>query len=347
MRGDWRISARGAALLSGLLLFVGCTLSSNPTASVTPTPTPSPSPPPSPTAASTPASITGIPLPTGEVGISYTASLTANGGPTPYVWSVDSGSLPDGLSLTKDGSISGVPTTPGTFKLTVKATDATNQYTTQGATIKIAAALTATLIPACARACQVEQGCVNVCGIFGSQGGGVGPFSYKLLSGLIPTGNHLSGNGLNIVGTFTSINSYWQFTVQVTDSAGATAIITPTFNVYRHLSFAGGTISCSFLGCSQSFPYQLGNPNGAVTLTVKSWTYPSSCFNGACGGLPAPTVTASNGQVTVTVASPGCANWCNGYSGAVLTVVLTDQSPCGAGNCNTGPIKIIVNVAGG
>jgi len=166
---------------------------------VPPSPSTSPTPPPSPTQASTPASITGIPMPGGEVGIAYASTLGASGGASPYTWSLDSGALPGGLTLGSDGGVSGVPTAAGTFNFTVKASDATNQYTTQGATIKIAAHLTAALIPACAQACYVEQGCVNVCGAFGSQSGGVGPFNYSA-SGNIPGGMKLSG--LSLAGSF-------------------------------------------------------------------------------------------------------------------------------------------------
>lgn len=349
-------------MLSGLLLFAGCTLSSNPTASVTPTPTPSPSPtpPPSPTQASTPASITGIPMPVGEVGISYTASLGASGGATPYTWSIDSGALPNGLSLTKDGSVSGVPTAPGTYALTVKATDATNQYTTQGATIKIAAALSATLIPACATACQVEQGCVNVCGIFGTQGGGVGPFTYAKLSGLIPSGNKLSGNGLNIVGTFTGVNSYWQFTVQVTDSLGATVTISPTFNVYRHITITQTSWLCgnSPSSCQLSIPYVGGTPGGKPTMKVIGVTgfrgnggavTETQAVTGGCVSVatskPPPWMTASASGGVLTFSMPPQPNApCNHYSGR-LTVVLVDQSPCGSpANCTSNAAVIDIEV---
>ena len=56
--------------------------------------------------------ITTTSLPTGNVGTSYTATLTATGGTTPYTWSISQGSLPPGLSLAgSTGIISGTPTT--------------------------------------------------------------------------------------------------------------------------------------------------------------------------------------------------------------------------------------------
>jgi M6 family metalloprotease-like protein len=50
-------------------------------------------------------------LPQGRVGTPYDFTLTGYSGTTSYVWSVKSGSLPDGLTLDEDsGEISGVPT---------------------------------------------------------------------------------------------------------------------------------------------------------------------------------------------------------------------------------------------
>ncbi|PSH04763.1 MAG: hypothetical protein CXZ00_05165 [Acidobacteria bacterium] len=64
-------------------------------------------------------------LPNGIQNWSYTATLQITGGTAPYSWSVSSGSLPAGLTLTgATGTISGTPTTSGTSAFTVVATDA-------------------------------------------------------------------------------------------------------------------------------------------------------------------------------------------------------------------------------
>ena len=63
-------------------------------------------------------------LPTGTVGQAYSAQLNATGGTAPYTWTITSGSLPAGLTLSSSGAISGTPTTVGTGSLTVRVTDA-------------------------------------------------------------------------------------------------------------------------------------------------------------------------------------------------------------------------------
>src|SRR5581483_11099867 len=71
-----------------------------------------------------PVSITTTSLPDGQVGVAYHAVLAATGGVPPYSWSV-SGSLPGGLTLAADGTISGRPTgnPPGTATFTVEVQD--------------------------------------------------------------------------------------------------------------------------------------------------------------------------------------------------------------------------------
>lgn len=64
--------------------------------------------------------ITTSTLPDGMVNTSYNQALTATGD-TPITWSIESGSLPNGLTLSPGGVISGTPTAAGTFSFVVKA----------------------------------------------------------------------------------------------------------------------------------------------------------------------------------------------------------------------------------
>jgi Putative Ig domain len=78
----------------------------------------------SPSPGVTPPSITTTSLPTAVVGGSYSATLTIADGEAPFTWSVTGGSLPTGLSLDSDGTISGSPTVAGRSTFTVGATGA-------------------------------------------------------------------------------------------------------------------------------------------------------------------------------------------------------------------------------
>src|SRR5579859_3807397 len=59
------------------------------------------------------------PLPNGTVGMAYSLTFAANGGMTPYAWSVASGTLPGGLTLGSGGSLTGTPTAAGQFVFTI------------------------------------------------------------------------------------------------------------------------------------------------------------------------------------------------------------------------------------
>ena len=69
--------------------------------------------------------ITTVALSNGTVGEFYCCgNLFASGGVQPYTWSVVAGALPPGLELPRrENTISGTPTTAGTFTFTVRVTD--------------------------------------------------------------------------------------------------------------------------------------------------------------------------------------------------------------------------------
>jgi hypothetical protein len=71
---------------------------------------------------------TESPLPDGEVGVAYSQQLQAQGGVPcvggpPYNWTFESGFLDPGLTVNANGTITGTPTTPGTYNFLVRVTD--------------------------------------------------------------------------------------------------------------------------------------------------------------------------------------------------------------------------------
>jgi hypothetical protein len=92
-------------------------------------------------AAAAPLTVSTTSLPGGTAGTAYSQALAATGGTTPYTWSLASGSLPAGLTLSSGGTVSGTPKTAGTSTFTVKVSDAENpaKTATQQLSITIAA----------------------------------------------------------------------------------------------------------------------------------------------------------------------------------------------------------------
>ena len=61
-------------------------------------------------------------LPPGTVGIAYSHAFEATGGTAPYVWTLVDGVLPDGLSFSSDGVLSGIPGEAANVELVISAT---------------------------------------------------------------------------------------------------------------------------------------------------------------------------------------------------------------------------------
>jgi large repetitive protein len=80
----------------------------------------------------------GSTLGSGAEGQPYTQNFFLSGGAGPYTWAVSAGQLPPGLTLQStagptdaNNQLAGTPTTPGTFKFTMRLTDYAGQQVTQ------------------------------------------------------------------------------------------------------------------------------------------------------------------------------------------------------------------------
>ena len=104
--------------------------------------------------------ITTTLLPDGISNTVYTATLTADGGTTPYTWSIISGTLPVGLTLNSgSGVISGTPTVAGTSSFTVQVSDVGSHIASKTLSISMIATPTViTIWPSTAVPGVVDEG---------------------------------------------------------------------------------------------------------------------------------------------------------------------------------------------
>ena len=151
--------------------------------------------------------ISGTLTATGTTGTSYSSSLTATSGTSPYSWSY-TGDIPSGLSFTDNGetyTLSGTPTTAGVYSFTVNLTDAHHQTpVTKSCTVTIEAASepdTPTATPGTAKTYTIQLKRGTVAAIMAS--------NYIASPGEIviatDTGEMRSGDGVN---TWSNLPSY-------------------------------------------------------------------------------------------------------------------------------------------
>ncbi|MFN7976205.1 MAG: Ig domain-containing protein [Acidobacteriota bacterium] len=76
-------------------------------------------------------------LPDGKRNQSYSQTITASGGTSPYAYSLASGALPPGITLSSGGVLSGTPTTAATYNFTVRATDSRGCTGTRAYSLRI------------------------------------------------------------------------------------------------------------------------------------------------------------------------------------------------------------------
>jgi len=87
-----------------------------------------------------PLSTVDEPFPGISVGIEFHYFFHATGGYPPYVWTVASGDLPEGVTVSPEGLLSGRAARPGTYAVTIKVVDSIRPAHTATKEIKIAIA---------------------------------------------------------------------------------------------------------------------------------------------------------------------------------------------------------------
>ena len=97
-----------------------------------------------------PLALTAGPLSDAVLGQPYSASVPATGGSAPYVFSISTGTLPSGVTLSEAGVLSGTPSgSPGTSTFTVQIADSTSptpQTTTQTFSLTVNKGATTTTV---------------------------------------------------------------------------------------------------------------------------------------------------------------------------------------------------------
>jgi uncharacterized repeat protein (TIGR03803 family) len=245
-------------------------------------------------------------LPAGFKGEAYEGTIEASGGTGVLTFTAPYG-LPPGLALSNDGMLTGMPTSPGTFVITIQVTDADGASDTHLYTLPVYLPLQIvnSTLPVAEVGCPYSQPIQTT--------GGSAPLTFLIVAGGLPPGLTLNNSGL-IAGTPTAAGSY-TFTVTVTDGAGDSATQTYTLIVNPMVmitipSLPGGTVGF--------FYSQTINTAGGI---------PPIAFGTTAGSLPSGlNLNSSTGVISGVPQTPGT------YT---FTVTATDGGGCSASETYT------------
>ena len=236
------------------------------------------------TIADAPLTITSaIPLAPASLTLPYAQQLVAAGGRGSYTWSLASGALPLGLTMSPTGLISGTPTKTGNYSFTARVTSGTATVS-KSLSISVTAPVVISSASTLADATVGKSYSVSL-----AASGGTRSYVWQLESGSLPPGLSLLGN--KISGYPTARGAY-PFVVRVTDTAGRTTTKTLAINVYE-LSMTTTALPDATMGAYYSFqliaeggktPYKWARSSGrfpsGVTISSAGLVYGTPSVTG-------------------------------------------------------------------
>ena len=265
-------------------------------------------------------------LPTGTQGSEFSGNLTATGGTGPYTWSVSSGSLPAGLVLDPSSGVTGTPTGAGVTNVTFTATDSSVPANVvvdpESIVIQPAPDLSISVpdIP------NGTQGSYYFTSLQAT--GGVGPYSWSVSGGTLPSGLTLSATG-RLTGTSTDSGEF-NLTVVATDSATpmpntASIPLTLTMIAVAPPDISTTTLDPAVVGNFYQFPLASTGGVGVLTWSLQSGALPAGITLDSAGQLSGTPITT--GTYTITLGVTDQATPIPNVTTAVFELVVNNPLP--------------------
>jgi subtilisin family serine protease len=226
----------------------------------------------------------------GTTTVQYSQTFTGSGGTGSYSWTKSAGTFPPGLTLnsgTPSATLSGIPTTVGTYNFTLQLADANSQSTTHSYTVVVATpvSVTTSSLPTGVAGSAYNSGPLGA-------SGGTGTYGWAW-SGSTPPWASISGSTGAITGTPPNAGS-WTFTVTASDTGApprtgsrslTLTVNGPTITITTGATLPAGKVNVAY---SQTLSATGGNP-ASYSWSRTGGTVPPGLqlhANGALDGAP-------------------------------------------------------------
>jgi len=294
--------------------------------------------------------ILGGPLLPGKVGVEYSAQLSVTGGTAPY--SFTGSGLPEGLTLSTSGAVSGTPQAPGSSSFNVNVTDSKGLSGGGNFAITIAPADLIIVTPSLPDAVVGAAYSVNL-----QASGGIPPYTWTVTG--LPEG--VTAKGATISGTPTASGKF-TVVVSVKDSQQGSAPQTKSYGVgvappppppltITTPSAPNGTVGTPYSA-------NIAASGGATPYTFSATGLPAGLSISAAGAITGTPTAPGDSTIVVTVRDAGTASFARNF---VVTMALPATPPLNFGGitasanpqqqlrlqvslANSFPLDVVVNL---
>jgi len=283
----------------------------------------------------TPLSVTTASLAPGTTGTAYSATLAAAGGTGTYSWALASGSLPAGVTLAADGTISGTPTAAGTASFTVRVTSGAAT-----ATKALSIVVTAPVTVSTSTLAGGVTGTAYSAGLAAT--GGTTPYTWSIDSGSLPAGLSLAGN---VISGTPSAAGTASFTVRATDSIGRTGTRALSIAVVEPVVISTSSLPSGVTGRAYSTALGASGGTGTYTWAMVSGTLPAGLTLSTAGVISGTPTTAGTSSFSLKATS-GAAQTTKALSIVVTAPLAVSTTTLAAATINTGYTATLASTGG-
>ncbi|MDB6116910.1 MAG: putative Ig protein [Verrucomicrobiaceae bacterium] len=264
------------------------------------------------------------------LGGSISQTLEATGGTAPYTFQLISGTLPNGITLSADGLLSGTPTATANVSLTVQVTDSLGAYS--GSAFDLTISATPLTISTAADA--LPKGRMNAAYTGALEvSGGTAPYTWQVVGTGLPAGVVLNADG-SLSGTPTAYGTF-HFTAQATDAGALTAsqVFDLVVDPLPLVITTSGALPPGVKAYEYTHPLTATGGAAPLAWSLISGTLPEGLTVDPAGAISGTPTEAGSFNFVLQVADSDTHTKTQGFTIAIEAVpmVITSTSPLIAG----------------